>query len=64
MEEKSCANCKHSKNIRFFENEVEWKCENTPHYFLGFLKGDYETEFKTFYCSNYENVFTKERVTS
>ena len=56
---KSCANCKHSKNIRTYQDVTQWLCEETPSNTFNFV-GDYEKEFNTFYCSKWEDVFKKE----
>ena len=52
----SCSDCKHSVNIRVCQDVAQWYCHNTPAQYESF-EGDYELEFKTFYCSRYENVF-------
>ena len=59
MSEKSCSNCKHSKNVRIFNDETEWFCEVTPFNHID-LAGSYNENFTKFYCSLWEDVFKKE----
>ena len=59
MQEKSCANCKHSKNLIFKPDMVYWDCKKTPSV-TSLFRGDVKEVFEAFYCSNYENVFIKD----
>lgn len=56
--EKSCANCKHSRNLNFFKERVVWDCNETPAIVKSF-SGIIEKDFKTFSCSEYVSIFEK-----
>ena len=61
MTDKSCAYCKFSGNVRIekrIDGKAEWYCFVTP-FNHNDLSGT-NTDFNTFYCSNWEDVFKKE----
>lgn len=60
LKNKSCSNCNHSKNVREYATKTLWDCSVTPFKYKELLC-ILDNEFKTFHCSKWVDVFTKDK---